>query len=109
MKLPQHASGFRRRKIKQSIGDIEEEKPEGTTSVSIALFSSRMLRQSASGILDTSEAYLVKRCSFPDSDVSRTTDGILRRLRIVHNNKEGIGWPDVLIGAPVPGLEIPFL
>jgi hypothetical protein len=59
MKLPRHATGFRRRKIKQSIGDIEEEKPEGTTSVSIALFSSRMLRQSASGILDTREAYLV--------------------------------------------------
>jgi hypothetical protein len=32
-----------------------------------------MLKKSASGGLDTREAYLVKRRSFPDSDVSRTT------------------------------------
>ena len=33
----------------------------------------RMLKQAASSVLDTREAYLVKRRSFPDSDVSRTT------------------------------------
>jgi hypothetical protein len=32
-----------------------------------------MLKKSASGVRDTREAYLVKRRSFPDSDVSRFT------------------------------------
>jgi hypothetical protein len=32
-----------------------------------------MLKKSASGILDICEAYLVKRRSFQDSNVSRTT------------------------------------
>jgi len=36
--------------------------------------SSRMLKKSARGVLETREAYLVKRRSFPDSDVSRFTN-----------------------------------
>jgi hypothetical protein len=32
-----------------------------------------MLKKSASGVLETHEAYLVKRRSFQDSDVSRFT------------------------------------
>ncbi len=33
-----------------------------------------MLKQAAGSVLDTREAYLVKRRSFPDSDVSRFTN-----------------------------------
>ena len=35
-----------------------------------------MLKKSASSTLDTREAYLVKRRSFPDSDVSRFTNDV---------------------------------
>jgi hypothetical protein len=41
-----------------------------------------MLKNPASGVLDTREAYLVKRRSFPDLDVSRFTndeDGIFEQ------------------------------
>jgi len=33
-----------------------------------------MLKKSASSVLETREAYLVKRRSFPDSDASRFTN-----------------------------------
>ena len=37
-------------------------------------FLNRMLKKSASSVLDTREAYIVKRRLFPDSDVSRFTN-----------------------------------
>jgi len=48
--------------------------------------SSRMLKTFASGMRETREAYLVKRRSFPDSDVSRFTFHERRGwpLRVVH-------------------------
>jgi len=48
--------------------------------------SSRMLKKSASGMHETCEAYLVKRRSFPDSDVSRFTFHERRgwQLKVVH-------------------------
>jgi hypothetical protein len=45
-----------------------------------------MLIKSASGMRETREAYLVKRRSFPDSDVSRVTFHEQRGwpLKVVH-------------------------
>ena len=42
-------------------------------SVMKYILSNRRLKKSASGFFDTREAYLVKRRSFPDSDISRFT------------------------------------
>jgi hypothetical protein len=44
-----------------------------------------MLKKPANGVLDIREAYLVKRRSFQDSDVSRFAndeDGLLSTLRL---------------------------
>jgi hypothetical protein len=51
-----------------------------------------MLKKSVSIVFETCEAYLVKRRSFPDSDVSRTTTeaflSILReRSPVVHKGE----------------------
>ena len=48
-----------------------------------------MLKKSASGVPETREAYIVKRRSFPDSDVSRFTndeDGLFEHPAGVFSN-----------------------
>lgn len=61
-------------KYKTDLPAHREESAEFTTDPRPV--TSRLLKKFTSGILDIREAYLVKRRSFPDSDVSRFTNDV---------------------------------